>query len=251
MNSFIIVAYIALFFAYAASASSEVHSSEYTSRDAEVSNAGLSPTMGDSVSVKPLGPYSVLKRRVQRRGECPSQVCFALDGSNSISERDFGIVQTLTRSIAGVVGVAGGTSFSAVQYGTRTSIIQTSTSNVGEFRRAVLGATYSRASRSFLTAGFSYCVRTISRTRRLKRTSSVVVIGSGQTAVLSRFLTPVVSSVRPATVYAIGIGASQNRDNLLKLTNGNNSRVFTIGRRQRDSSVVEVVRRVCRRMCSL
>lgn len=250
MTSFNIFASLALFLLYAGLTSAIDHENIHAQTKAGFKYDLKRRTVQDTVSVRQRGPFERLRRQIIRNGNCPVQVCFALDGSNNLRAAEFRLVKGLTRRIAGLVGISGRTNFSAVQYGIRPIVLETSTRRLRKFNRNIAGASYTAAGRSFLASGFSYCVRAVKRAPRLARRSSVIVIGNGQTAVSSRFLNPVVASARPSTIYAVGVGSSMNRANLLKVASVR-SRLYTIGRDARDSSISDTVIGISRQLCNL
>jgi len=102
-----------------------------------------------------------LQRSIITNGGCNVKMCFALDGSGSISRAEYRLQQEFVQIIAAVASVDGAASFSAVQYGLRNVGISSLTSDIGDFITSVGTSELEKAPRTFVAAGLGFCIQEV------------------------------------------------------------------------------------------
>lgn len=187
-----------------------------------------------------------LQKVLCKDGDCNVRLCFALDGSASISHQEFQTQKNLVKLIASVAA-PGNASFSAVQYGLSNTFITGTTFNLAEFRVAVQNSTLAKARRTFLSAGIAFCIsQVVSEPAGAGR--KIVVLGDGRATFSEDSLPIVLAASGQADIYAVGIGFPRDSKRLLQITGGRKDRVIGISRY---SEVVNVVPRLIRSLCNV
>lgn len=115
-----------------------------------------------------------------RRGKrgCPVSVCFAFDGSSSVSPSVYGRQKEVAYLIASVLSADTKVTFSAVQYTRTTSAIASNTVNYWGFWGKVARSRRKGGQSANLGSGLGYCGFQVRRDRKKK--GVVIVIGSGK-----------------------------------------------------------------------
>lgn len=168
-----------------------------------------------------------VRENILKNGRCPKQLCFALDGSRFLNATEFIIVKKLARRISSIVSVKRSTEFSAVQYGLSNTVISMLTFNVSAFIHGINATTYEGAEEAFLGSGVAFCIRATSDAE-LRGSDAIITIGSAKSTFATSFLPTVIAAAKPAKLYSIGVGASRDTGNLLKLAGGAPSNVYGI-----------------------
>ena len=125
-----------------------------------------------------LAKVNELQQKILDFGGCGPNVCFALDGSGSVSEDDWDSQRFLVELVAAVVGVDTNAEFAAVQYGLRNILISLLTGNVDQFLLAVDRSRLRRARRTFISAGLAFCIRQLNQ--RPGDANKIVLLGDGR-----------------------------------------------------------------------
>ena len=171
-----------------------------------------------------------LRSRIQDSGSCERiSVCFALDGSGSISATGYSLQIKFAETIAGIVGVNPSNQFAAVQYGLRNVEISPLTHDMGAFRTSLKSSKSSQAPRTFVAAGIGGCAvklrgkstsvgnglksngthHGMSTMKRLERSGrKIVLLGDGQSnfGISPVQVASIVEKEIGADLFAIGIG---------------------------------------------
>ena len=187
-----------------------------------------------------------LKNRVRTRG-CNPRVCFALDGSASISRRDFRAQKDFVLLVANIISVDPRARFAAAQYGLTLSGISLLTQNIRRFLRSVNRERQLRSGRTFLAAGIGFCVSQVDRNPTAP--AKIVVLGDGGSnfggdprPVARNWLLSDPSNA----ICAVGVGFSSTR--LLRRITNRRNRVLTVDEWDR---VVRILRRLVEEICGL
>lgn len=158
-----------------------------------------------------------LKYRIHKSGACNrTTICFALDGSESISSSQYNLQAKFSETIASIVDVNPSTQFAAIQYGLRNVEISELTSNLNEFKTSLRSSRSVQASRTFVSAGIGGCAVKLRGRRNEKNNENglgrwerkIVLLGDGR----SNFgISPVkvankIEEKIGADLFAIGIG---------------------------------------------
>ena len=81
-----------------------------------------------------------IQERLAKAGGCNANICFAIDGSGSMSDEEFTNQKNFVLDVASIIGVDEVAEFAAVQYSTATSRITPLTVDNAEFIEKVLHA---------------------------------------------------------------------------------------------------------------
>lgn len=117
-----------------------------------------------------------LQEKIKKAGGCNANVCFAIDGSKSISTKEFGVEK---RFVQDVVSVLTGfpVEVAAVQFSTSTYPIQKLTVDDEQFILKVEN-TKQIPGRSFIGGGLNFCYKELRR--RKDESMTVVLLSDGQ-----------------------------------------------------------------------
>ena len=168
-----------------------------------------------------------LRQMVTAQGTCNPNVCFALDGSGSVSEGEFEAQRDFVTLVAAIVGADTDAAFAAVQYGLRNIAISSLTNDVDSFLLDVDASELARADRSFIAAGLGFCINELRP--RPEDANKIVLIGDGESnfggnpiPIARRFRQPRGNGA----ICAVGIGFRNLR--VLRRITGSRSRVLDI-----------------------
>ncbi|CDF33028.1 unnamed protein product [Chondrus crispus] len=185
-----------------------------------------------------------LQTEVCRDGSCDISLCFALDGSGSISAEEYQVQKDLVKLIAILAAPANAT-FSAVQYGLANEFISVSTSDPFAFMKYVDNSVLLRAPRTFLTAGLGFCISQVNENPKAGG-KKVVVLGDGRDNYMESSLALVLKSAESVDIFAVGIGNSLDTQKLLEITGGQKNHVYTASNyADVGQVVVDLVRALC------
>lgn len=187
-----------------------------------------------------------LQRNVFIRDACDLRLCFALDGSNSITRADYELQKDFVKLVASVANVDGATS-SAVQYGTINEPISARTGDASVFRSRVDASKFQASDGAFIGAGLGFCITDV-QMGRPGDGRKVILLGNGRGDFASTFLEQVLSALkRGDELLAVGVGKRQNVSALVEATGGKPGNFYSIaGENSALDVVVTVMRRICR-----
>lgn len=112
---------------------------------------------------------------------CDPNVCFALDGSRSVSDEDFELQKDFVQLVAATISVDPEGTYSAVQYGLGLKRISSATASIGSFLDRVEDSPQMKARSTFLAPGIGYCIRALGQKRFKNEPKKIVLIGDGST----------------------------------------------------------------------
>ena len=168
---------------------------------------------------------SDLRRRA--RG-CNANVCFAIDGSGSISSQDFEAQIVFVGDAAAVLhSEENPVKLAAVQYGNTTSPISRLTVDVNALSLALVRTTQLGSPTTAVGRGINFCIRQLRRTRG--EANKIVLLGDGRSTIGP-------NAVRRADLFrrlggevcAVGAGFSDDSE-LLAIAGGDPEKVFVVG----------------------
>lgn len=118
-----------------------------------------------------------LQRKIEEAGGCNGNICFAIDGSSSISDTEFENQKNFILDVSSVIGVDYPVELAAVQYATKNSAITPMTPNSAFFNLAV-EETEQMGGKSFVVAGINYCFSQL--IKRRGEALKIVLLGDGR-----------------------------------------------------------------------
>lgn len=179
---------------------------------------------------------------VRQKG-CATNTCFVIDGSKSISRKDFGIELSFVQLFVNLTSKMGNMKYCAVQYSDTTMAISPLTDDGETFLRR-LSSTTQVGGKSNLAAGVGYGV--VQLFPCSKEPTAIIVLGNGRsdigfdsTSVTKSFLNS------NGSIYAVGVGRSRT-EQLEKVT-GSPKRVF---RATSFKDVVTTIRILVKQVCN-
>lgn len=193
-------------------------------------------------------PQQLASLRARVRG-CNANVCFAIDGSGSISAANFNAQKQFVQDVASVI--ATGTNpveLAAVQYGTSASVISELTVDAGKFIWDVEATEPLRSPATFVAAGINFCFSRLFRRRH--EAKKIVLLGDGRSNIGS-------SAVRRADTFrrfkgevcTVGAGFTDDRE-LLAIAGGDASRVFEVEEFLDVLSIEKIIEDIVLDICS-
>ena len=187
-----------------------------------------------------------LKSRVRTSG-CNPRVCFALDGSGSISDDDFTAQKNFVLLVASIIAVDPRARFAAVQYGLALSQISPITKKIEEFLLDVNDEEQLNAPTTFIASGLGYCISQLDK--QPTAPAKIVLLGDGRSnfggdprPIARNWLFKDPSN----TICAVGVGFSSTK--LLRRITNSKNRVITVDEWDR---VVRIMRRLVEDVCGL
>ena len=164
-----------------------------------------------------------LRRRVEAAGGCNANVCFAVDGSGSISRKEFTNQKNFVLDLMSVLSVDDAAEAAACQYSTAVSPIHPLTTDIASFNVAVNGANQV-GGLSFAVGGINYCFSQL--WRRRGEANKIVFMGDARSNIGS-------SAIQRADLFrrvggsvcAVGAGFTDDKE-LLGIAGGDKSLVF-------------------------
>ncbi len=164
-----------------------------------------------------------LRSRIKDAGGCNANMCFAIDGSGSISTAEFNNQKNFVLDLVSVLADDETVEVAACQYGSFVSPIQWLTVDTARFNLAVERANQVRG-QSFVARGVNYC---ISQLRcRYGEANKIVLLGDGRSNVVASAAASANEFRRiGGSVCAVGAGFKNNKA-LLQIAGGNKDLVF-------------------------
>ena len=199
----------------------------------------LAASLGLDVIVK-------LQKEIWDRGSCKVNLCYALDGSGSITLNEYGIQKDLIKLVSVIAALDVSANYSAVQYGLRNIGISPFGNDISKFLSDVDASISARAPRTFIAAGIASCARFLSG--KGDGANAVVVLGDGRSNFATDGLMDVVDQATDVELFAVGIGFPRNQRILSQITGGKGWKLFDL---RRYSDVKGIVSRLTRRLCAL
>lgn len=187
----------------------------------------------ESTHAIPPSKMSQIQNVIRQNGGCNANVCFAIDGSASISASQFSAAIDFVVSTVALLASDPNSQFAAVQYGTAVTPISVLTNNHVEFSQAVVSANQQFGS-SFLIGALNFCMWQLSSARNA--VVKIVILGDGQSNPGDSAVkqTDLFRDAFGGTVCAVATG-NPNRTELLRLVGGDADLVFD------SSSFVDII----------
>lgn len=180
---------------------------------------------------------------------CNINVCFALDGSSSITPRSYEQQRsTAIRAARNIFDRSGARALglAAVQYGAAIRPISPFTTDRRAFLSALRSSVQSRGNGTFLTGGVNYCFSELFEKNNNRNT--IVVLGDGQANIGSDASDRAnLFSTNGGQVLSVGVGGSLNATELVAIAGGDRSKLFFVG--GTNNSVTEVAARLAMAIC--
>lgn len=185
---------------------------------------------------------------VQETG-CEPNLCFAIDGSNSISDDEFQLQLDFVKLVTGVVALDEQSGYSAIQYGLRPRFMSRFTQDADDFLLKVEGTFQLRSVRTFIAPGLGGCMRQFRRVRG--QANKIILLGDGRSTFDSRDppLDPpsIAAQFLAEPNHSISaVGVSFDTTELLEEITGTPDRVFNVADWM---SVVDVLADLVEQVC--
>ncbi len=148
--------------------------------------AWVFPSHAHAVTLSSRLPKAIradLRRRLNDVGGCNANVCFAIDGSTSISRTEFDNEKNFVLDVAAIISMDQPVELAAAQYSTSIAPITPLTPWVDDFDTSVNGATQIGGA-SFVVGGINYCFSQLMR--RPGEANKIVILGDGRSNIGSR-----------------------------------------------------------------
>lgn len=179
-----------------------------------------------------------LQKAIETAGGCPLDVCFALDGSASLSPQDYEYQKEFSQLVALVLSADSRSRYTAVQYGLPAIAISNFTSSAAEFVRRVSASKFASARRTFISSGLLFCTVTLGKQH--ENIDAIVLLGDGMVNIgadpfkLSRKFLPPEGN---GSILAVGVG-EVNPTSLERIT-GRQDAVVSINNQRNLPNVLE------------
>ncbi|KAI0559988.1 chitin-binding protein [Gracilaria domingensis] len=188
-----------------------------------------------------------LRQLIEAAGGCNANVCFAIDGSGSISSEEFDLEKAFVLDVVSVL-TDNPVEVAAVQFSTSTFPIQALTPDVEQFNLRVQATNQIRGA-SFVAGGVNYCVGQL--IRRPGESNKVVLLSDGRSNIGG-------SASRAAdefrafggSVCAVGAG-DRSAQELLEIVGGDEDLLFEVDNFLDVFALEDTIERVTLRVCSL
>eukprot|EP00737_Agarophyton_chilense_P003617 gb/GEZJ01004286.1/.p1 GENE.gb/GEZJ01004286.1/~~gb/GEZJ01004286.1/.p1 ORF type:complete len:223 (-),score=29.13 gb/GEZJ01004286.1/:157-825(-) len=186
------------------------------------------------------------KRLVGSKG-CNANVCFALDGSGSMTPSDFQLQKEFVQDVVSIIATDNDVEFAAVQYGLDNSPISPLGKGDANFLTRIDQAEFLNALTTFMGAGIVYCDFELSA--RENELAKIVVIGDGR----DNFGGDPVRRARNfrqfffpnGVLSAVGVGF-EDTTRLTEIANAGGGSVFNVDNyRELSRLILTLVREVC------
>eukprot|EP00178_Gracilaria_changii_P014139 TRINITY_DN4012_c0_g1_i1.p1 TRINITY_DN4012_c0_g1~~TRINITY_DN4012_c0_g1_i1.p1 ORF type:complete len:244 (-),score=40.30 TRINITY_DN4012_c0_g1_i1:296-1027(-) len=167
---------LATFFVLFAAAQATVSPS---SAQARIDNLNT-PLLADPIN------QAVVSEAIQIAADtnCDPNLCFALDGSGSISEDEFQLQLDFVNIIAGVVALDQGSQYAGIQYGLRPRFISRLTNDADQFLLDVKSTLQLKSPRTFIAPGIAGCMRQFRSVPG--EANKIILLGDGRSTFDSR-----------------------------------------------------------------
>lgn len=188
-----------------------------------------------------------IRQKIKAAGGCNANVCFAIDGSGSISPEEFNAEKLFVLNVVSLL-TDNPVELAAVQFSTSTNPIQSLTADDEQFIRRVQDTNQIPGS-SFVTGGVNYCLSELFH--RPGESNKIVLLSDGQRNIGG-------SAARAAdafrslggSVCVVGAG-DQNEQELLGITGGDRSLYFRLDNFLDYVTLADHIESVTLRACSV
>ncbi|PXF44992.1 hypothetical protein BWQ96_05239 [Gracilariopsis chorda] len=180
---------------------------------------------------------------------CEPNLCFAIDGSSSITDDEFQLQLDFVALITGLVSLDEQSGYSAIQYGLRPKFMSRFTQDAAAFLLKVEGTRQLRSVRTFIAPGIGGCMRQFRRVRG--QANKIILLGDGRSTFDSRD-----PPLDPPSIAAqflaepnnsiCAVGVSFDTTELLEEITGDPDRVFSVADWM---SVVDVLADLVEQVC--
>eukprot|EP00737_Agarophyton_chilense_P004861 gb/GEZJ01006538.1/.p1 GENE.gb/GEZJ01006538.1/~~gb/GEZJ01006538.1/.p1 ORF type:complete len:247 (-),score=41.48 gb/GEZJ01006538.1/:171-911(-) len=163
---------------------------------------------------------------------CNANICFAVDGSGSMSDAEFQLELDFVKLVAAVISLDPESQFAGIQYGLRPKFISMLTPDAAQFLLHVDATVHMKAPRTFIAPGIGGCWRQLMKVP--DQPWKIVLLGDGGSNFdsLSPPLDPISIAqsflANPkASISAVGVGNAQVLS-MLEGIAGSADRVFGV-----------------------
>jgi len=166
-----------------------------------------------------------LRRQLKSVGGCNANVCFAIDGSSSISSAEFENEKNFVLDVASIISRDQPVELAAAQYSTAIVPITRLTPYVAGFDKSVRNAAQIGGA-SFVVGGVNYCFSQLMR--RYGEANQIVILGDGRSNIGSRAVTRADLFRRMGgSLSAVAAGFADDKE-LLAIAGGDRNLIFHV-----------------------
>lgn len=169
-----------------------------------------------------------LPQTTTRNTGCHANVCFALDGSATITPEAYTVEKDLVTRITRILTRRGAVpGLAAVQYGLANHAVSPFTKDRSDFLRAVSASQQHGDEGSFVTAGLNYCFGALLDVDAGAKT--IVLLGDGRATIGSDPADRAnLFYLSGGQVLVAGVGDSPDVEALTRIAGGNSQNVFMV-----------------------
>ncbi len=187
-----------------------------------------------------------LQKQLKSVGGCNANVCFAIDGSSSISSAEFQNEKNFVLDVVSIISRDQPVELAAAQYSTSVVPITPLTPNVTEFDKSVQNSSQIGGA-SFVVGAVNYCFSQL--LRRPGEANQMVILGDGRSNIGS-------STVNRADFFrqmggslsTVAAGFADDKE-LLAIAGGDRNMVFRVNSFADVLALHEVIKKLVFRVC--
>lgn len=178
--------------------------------------------------------------KMAQASSCLTNICFALDGSDTLTPADYLSQKRFAAVIPAIFSLNNpNTAYAAVQVTDRLTPISTLTTSANNFILNVQGSQFANSQRSSILPGITFCQQQLAR--RPGQAKKIVVFTNGRAMTMNSYMGETADSI-----CAIGVG-NQNSEVLRAIVGGDRTKVFQV---TDFSGFLDVVEGLVREVCS-
>ena len=195
----------------------------------------------------PKATITKLRRHLRSVGGCNANVCFAIDGSSSISRAEFENEKNFVLDVASVISSdQRPVELSATQYSSLVVPISPLTPHVKYFEQAVTKTTQIGGA-SFIVGGVNYCFSQLMRRRG--EANQMVILGDGRSNIGSRAAERArLFRLIGGSISAVAAGFADDKE-LLAIAGWNRNMVFRVDSFADVLALHKVIEKLVLRVC--
>jgi len=187
-----------------------------------------------------------LRRQLKSVGGCNANVCFAIDGSSSISKTEFENEKSFVLDVVSIISMDQPVELAAAQYSTSIAPISPLTPYVANFDNSMQEAKQIGGA-SFVVGGVNYCFSQLMK--RSGEANQMVILGDGRSNIGSRAVSRADLFRRMGGgLSTVAAGFSDGKE-LLAIAGGNRNMVFRVNSFADVLALHEVIKKLVFRVC--
>ena len=187
-----------------------------------------------------------LRRRLKSVGGCNANVCFAIDGSSSISINEFENEKNFVLDVVSIISRDQPVELTAAQYSTSIAPITPLTPYIADFDKSIWEAKQIGGA-SFVVGGVNYCFSQLMR--RPGEANQMVILGDGRSNIGSRAVNRAdLFRKMGGSLSTVAAGFADDKE-LLAIAGGDRSMVFRVNSFADVLALHAVIKKLVFRVC--